>query len=162
MPQGIVISLIVLGIFLLALEVFVIPGFGVSGILGMAALITGIFLVTDSFLEGVLYTGGTLIALGIITYFSFRSPRTQRLWRKFSLTTRQTTKGGYVAPKAQYETYLGRSGIALTQLRPAGTADFDGDHLDVVTEGGFVGPQTRIRVIAVEGTRIIVREEKTL
>ena len=93
MPQGIVISLIVLGIFLLALEVFVIPGFGVSGILGMAALITGIFLVTDSFLEGVLYTGGTLIALGIITYFSFRSPRTQRLWRKFSLTTRQTTKG---------------------------------------------------------------------
>lgn len=162
MPQGIVISLIVLGVLLLALEVFVIPGFGVSGILGMAALITGIFLVTDSFLEGVLYTGGTLIALGIITYFSFRSPRTQRLWRKFALTTRQTTKGGYVAPKAQYETYLGRSGIALTQLRPAGTADFDGDHLDVVTEGGFVGPQTRIRVIAVEGTRIIVREEKTL
>ena len=48
MPQGIIISLIVLGVFLLALEVFVIPGFGVSGILGMAALITGIFLVTDS------------------------------------------------------------------------------------------------------------------
>jgi len=161
-PQGIIISLIVLGVFLLALEVFVIPGFGVSGILGMAALIAGIFLVTNSLLDGLLYTGGVLIVLGIITYLSFRSPRTRRLWQKFSLTTRQTSKGGYVAPKVQYETYLGRSGISLTQLRPSGTADFEGDHLDVVTEGGFIGPRTEIRVIAVEGTRIIVREEKTL
>ena len=162
MPQGIIISLIVLGVFLLALEVFVIPGFGVSGILGMAALITGIFLVTDSLLEGLLFTGGTLIVLGIITYLSFRSLRTRRLWQKFTLSTRQTSKGGYVAPKVQYEAYLGQVGRSLTQLRPAGTADFDGEHLDVVTEGGFIGPGTGIRVIAVEGTRIIVREEKTL
>ncbi len=162
MSQGIIISLIVLGVLFLALEVFVIPGFGVSGILGMGALITGIFLLTDSLLEGVLYTGGALIILGIITYLSFRSPRTRRLWQKFSLTTRQTTKGGYVAPKVQYERYLDQAGISLTQLRPAGTADFDGEHLDVVTEGGFIGPGIRIRVIAVEGTRIIVREEKTL
>jgi membrane-bound ClpP family serine protease len=154
--QGIIISLIVLGVFFLALEVFVIPGFGVSGILGIAALTTGIFL------EGVLYTGGVLILLGIITYLSFRSARTRRLWQKFSLTTRQTSKGGYVAPKVQNETYLGRVGISLTLLRPAGTADFDGQHLDVVTEGGFIGPGTGIRVIAVEGTRIIVREETTL
>ena len=161
-PQGIVISLIVLGVFFLALELFVIPGFGVSGILGIAALTTGIFLVTDSVLEGLLYTGGALILLGIITYWSFRSPRTRRLWQKFSLSTSQTVKGGYVAPKVQYGTYLGRVGIAITQLRPAGTADFEGEHLDVVTEGGFIGPGTAIKVIAVEGTRIIVRGEKTL
>ena len=162
MPQSIIISLIVLGVFLLALEVFVIPGFGVSGILGMGALITGIFLVTDSLLEGVLYTGGTLLVLGFITYLSFRSARTRRLWQKFTLSTRQTSKGGYVAPKVQRETYLGRAGIALTQLRPAGTADFKGEHLDVVTEGGFIGRGTTIRVIAIEGTRVIVREEKNI
>ena len=162
MPQGLIISLIILGVFLLALEVFVIPGFGVSGILGMAALITGIFLVTDSLLEGLLFTGGALLVLGIMIYLSFRSPRTRRLWQKFTLNTRQTSKGGYVAPKAQYETYSGRVGISLTQLRPAGTADFEGVHLDVVTEGGFIGPGVGIRVLSVEGTRIIVREEKKL
>ena len=162
MPQGFISALFVIGIVLLAVEVFVIPGFGVSGVLGIAALITGIFLVTDSLLEGLLFTAATLMALGIFIYLSFRSPRTRRLWQKFSLSTRQTTKGGYVAPKVQYETYLGRVGISLTQLRPAGTADFDGEHLDVVTEGGFIGHGTGIRVIAVEGTRIIVREEKTL
>ncbi|KUO77394.1 MAG: hypothetical protein APF81_19895 [Desulfosporosinus sp. BRH_c37] len=162
MPQGIIISLIVLGVFLLALEIFIVPGFGVSGILGMAALITGIFLVTNTVLEGVLFTIGALIVLGIIAYLSFRSPRIRRLWQKFSLTTRQTSKGGYVGPKVQSETYLGRTGISLTQLRPAGTGNFDGEYLDVVTEGGFIGPGIGIRVIAVEGTRIVVREEKTL
>ena len=118
--------------------------------------------MTESLLEGVLFTGGALIVLGIIAYLSFRSPRSRRLWQKFSLSTRQTSKGGYVAPKVQYETNLGRVGISLTQLRPAGTADFEGEYLDVVTEGGFIGPGTGIRIIAVEGTRIVVREEKTL
>jgi len=162
MSQGFIISLIVLGVFLMALELFVIPGFGVSGILGIAALTTGIFYMTNSVIEGVLYTGGALIFLGILTYWSFRSPRTHRLWQRFSLSTSQTVKGGYVAPKVQYETYLGRVGISITQLRPAGTGDFEGEHLDVVTEGGFIGPGTGIKVISVEGTRIIVREEKTL
>lgn len=160
MSQGIIIALILIGIALLAVEVFVIPGFGVSGILGMAALITGIFLVTDSLLEGLIFTAGTLIVLSIIIYLSFRLPRTRRLWKKFSLSTRQTTEEGYVAPKPQYEKYLGQVGVSLTQLRPAGTGNFDDAHLDVVTEGGFIGIGTAIKIIGVEGTRIIVREEK--
>lgn len=160
MSQGIIVALILIGIALLAIEVFLIPGFGVSGILGMAALITGIFLVTDSLLEGLIFTTGALTVLGFIVYLSFRLPRTRRIWKRFSLSTRQTSKEGYVAPKPQYEMYLGQVGTALTQLRPAGTGDFDGVHLDVVTEGGFIGAGTSIRIIGVEGTRIIVREEK--
>lgn len=160
MSQGIIVALILIGVALLAIEVFVIPGFGVSGILGMAALITGIFLVTDSLLEGLIFTAGAITVLGFIIYLSFRLPRTRRIWKKFSLSTRQTSKEGYVAPKPQYEMYLGQVGIALTQLRPAGTGDFNGVHLDVVTEGGFIGIGTSIRIIGVEGTRIIVREEK--
>lgn len=159
--NSIIALLIILGVLLLALEIFIIPGFGVSGILGMASLIAGIFLVTDSLWEGLLYTGGALIVIGIVAYLSYRSPRTRRMWRRFSLTTRQTLQEGYVGPKVQYEAYLGRSGTSLTQLRPAGTANFDGEYLDVVTEGGFIEPNKRVKIIAVEGTRIVVREEKT-
>lgn len=160
MSQGIIIMLILIGIALLAVEVFVIPGFGVSGILGIASLITGIFLVTDSLLEGLMFTVGALTVLGIMIYLSFRLPRTRRLWKRFSLSTRQTAKEGYVAPKPQYEMYLGQVGISLTQLRPAGIGSFDGVKLDVVTEGGFIGLGTAIKIIGVEGTRIIVREVK--
>lgn len=160
MSQGLVIALFLIGIALLAIEVFVIPGFGVSGILGIAALITGIFMVTDSLLEGLILTVGVLIILGILIYLSFRSPRIRRLWQRFSLSTRQTAKEGYVAPKPQYEMYLGSVGVALTQLRPAGIGVFDGVNLDVVTEGGYIGQGSAIRIIGVEGTRIIVRAEK--
>lgn len=158
--QGIIIPLIVIGVLLIAMEVFVIPGTGISGILGMVALVVGIFLVTDSLLEGLVITAIVLIVLGIIIYWSFRFPRTKRLWQKFSLSTRQISKEGYVAPKPQYKSYLGLVGVALTQLRPAGTANFDGLQLDVVTEGGFIKPGTEVKIISVEGTRIIVREEE--
>ena len=158
MSQGIIIPLIVIGVLLLAMELFVIPGTGISGVLGMAALITGIFLVTDSLLEGLVITAIVLIVLGLIIYWSFRLPRTKRLWQKFSLSTRQTSTDGYVAPKPQNESYLGQVGVALTQLRPAGTANFDGVQLDVVTKGGFIKPGAEIKIISVEGTRIIVRE----
>lgn len=53
---------------------------------------------------------------------------------------------------------MDKQGIALSQLRPAGTADFSGERLDVVTEGAFVTSGSRIKVIAVEGTRVIVRQ----
>ena len=95
----------------------------------------------------------------VLAVLSFRFPATRRFWQKFSLSARQTNKEGYVAPKPSYEKYVGRYGTAITQLRPAGTADFDGERLDVVTEGGFVKSGSRIKVIAVEGTRIIVRED---
>ncbi len=159
-PQGLVISLIIIGVLLLLMEIFVIPGFGISGILGMAALIAGIFLVTDTVQEAILFTIGLLIVLGILAYWSYRSPRTRKFWQRFSLSTRQTSNSGYIGPKTDTEKYVGRIGISLTLLRPAGTGDFDGEYLDVVTEGGYIGKGTKIKVIAVEGTRIIVREEE--
>ena len=160
--NGIIVLLILAGILLLALEIFVIPGFGISGILGMAFLLTGIFMVADTLWEGILYSAGALIVIGIAAYVSFRSPRTRKIWRRFSLTTRQTQNEGYVGPKIENESYLGRVGVSLTLLRPAGTADFDGEYLDVVTEGGFIEANKKIKIIAVEGTRIVVREEKIM
>jgi len=158
--NGIISLLIIAGILLLSLEIFIVPGIGISGILGMFCLFTGIFLVTDTVLEGMLYTLAAIIVIGIAVYLSFRSPRTRRIWRRFSLTTRQTLKEGYVGPKVEYEAYLGRAGVSITLLRPAGTADFDGEYLDVVTEGGFIEAKKKVRIVAVEGTRIVVREEK--
>ncbi|MHB1652654.1 MAG: NfeD family protein [Desulfitobacteriaceae bacterium] len=156
MSTGFIIALFVLGFIFLVLEIFV-PG-GVLGMIGIIALITGIISVADSVVEGMLYILIMFTILGILVFLSFRFPQTKRFWRKFTLNTRQSNQEGYVAPKPSYESYLGRYGTAMTQLRPAGTADFDGERLDVVTEGGFIRNGSGIKVIAVEGTRVIVRE----
>lgn len=156
MGTGFTIALFAFGIALLTLEIFV-PG-GILGLFGIIALIGGIMLTVDSFTQGVFFVGLLLFTLTGLFVLSFRLPQTRFLWDRFSLKTCQTTKDGYVTPKQNYESFLDKQGIALCQLRPAGTADFNGERLDVVTEGAFVTSGSSIKVIAVEGTRVIVRQ----
>ncbi len=156
MGIGWIISLFVLGVILIFLEIFV-PG-GILGTIGVILLATGIFLVADSTAQGIAYVSSMLIFLGILLALSFRFPQTRRFWERFSLTTTQTKSEGYVAPNQNLECFLGCEGVALSQLRPAGTADFNGNRIDVVTEGGFISREARIKVIEVEGTRVVVRE----
>lgn len=159
MSAAIIIALAVAGIVLLAVEIFVIPGFGVSGILGIVALMAAIFLGSDSPGEAVLYTAVALAAIGGMVFIGFKNGF---LAKRLFLTDRQSKKEGYLAPKPDFSAYVGRSGVALSPLRPAGTADFDGERLDVVTEGSFIRKGAAIKILAVEGARIIVREIDSL
>lgn len=163
MATEIIIGLFVLAIVLIGIELFVVPGFGVSGILGILALVAGIVLVSNTWFEGAAYSLGALVVIGLLIFISYKLPATRKFWKKLSLDTRQTNAGGYVAPKPSYESYVGRKGIAISHLRPAGTGDFAGERLDVVTEGGYISAQTPIVIIEVEGTRIVVRasDQKT-
>ena len=156
MGTGWIITLLVLGVILLFLEI-IVPG-GILGTVGVILLATGVFMVADSTAQGIAYVCSMLLVLGILIALSFRLPTTNRLWKRLSLTTTQTKSDGYVAPNQDLECFLGCEGIALSQLRPAGTADFNGNRIDVVTEGGFIAKEARIRVIEVEGTRVVVRE----
>lgn len=153
---GWVISLFILGLILIILEV-VVPG-GILGIAGIALWAAGVFMLADSAVQGLAYVCIMLIALGVFIALSFKIPLTQKFWKRLSLSTRQSNSEGYVAPSKELECYMGCEGVAISQLRPAGTADFGGVRLDVVTEGGFIDRATRIKVIAVEGTRVVVRE----
>lgn len=156
MGLGFASTLFIVGIIFLFLEIF-IPG-GILGALGIVMLAVGIFLTVDSVLYAVLYIAGMLLVIGILVIISFRFPRTRKFWQRFSLSTRQTKEEGYVAPEPNYEHFLGKKGVALSQLRPAGVADIEGERLDVVTEGSFIAQGTWIKVVDVEGTRIVVRE----
>lgn len=156
MGTELVVTLFVLGIVLIILEIFV-PG-GILGLFGIIALITGIMLTVDTLAQGVFYVILLLLTLAGLFALSFRMPQTRFMWEKIALKTSQAQKEGYVPPKQSFAIYLNKQGIALSQLRPAGTADFSGERLDVVTEGVFVTSGSKVKVIAVEGTRIIVRQ----
>ncbi|UWG96072.1 hypothetical protein LPY66_14290 [Dehalobacter sp. DCM] len=155
---GISLSLIIIGIILIILEIFIIPGFGIAGLIGLAMMIGGVFLVAQNLLQGVIYLLIILIVVGLLIYIGFKTGKLKKLWRKISLGEKQITDDGYVAPNKEYSEYIGKTGIALTLLRPAGTAEIDGKRVDVVTDGGFIPQSSRIKVIAVEGTRIIVQK----
>ncbi len=150
------IGLVILGLFLLVVEIFV-PGFGVFGLAGILSVLGGVFLSAPTEQLAVRYAVITLIGstvVGGVLVYQF-SRRGLGSW--LTLATRLDTRYGYVPARTALEELRGSTGTALTPLRPAGTAQFGDRRVDVVTEGEFVQVNTEVTVVAVDGTRVVVR-----
>ncbi|MBW5444889.1 nodulation protein NfeD [Cohnella sp. CFH 77786] len=144
------------GIVLLILEMF-IPSFGILGILGVAGLIYGIAGAAYDTGHAVRSLGiAAFVAVFIVAVFAYVF-RKRGIWNRFILRDRLTTEQGYV-PNAPRDEWLDQRGVSLSALRPAGVADIGGRRMDVVTSGEFVEPGRPVRVTAVDGTRIVVKE----
>lgn len=151
-------ALFVAGIILIFLEFF-LPG-AIAGTLGVAALIFSLFLAGGNALQmGV----SILIALffSILCFFIMIRIFDKKLvlFNKMVLFDSARKEDGYVSNINRTD-LLGVEGTALTVLRPAGTAIFNNERVDVVSEGGFIDQNKIIKVIKVEGARIVVREIK--
>jgi len=81
------------------------------------------------------------------------------IWNKFILREQLKTEQGYVS-NAPKEHLLGKEGVSLTPLRPAGTVKINEDRIDVVTSGEFIEADRKVVVILIEGGRVVVRELK--
>jgi len=148
------LAMFAVGVLLLVLELFV-PSFGILGVLGILSLVAGVVLAAYD-------TGHALTSLGIaavvavviagvfIRYFKHRG-----IWNKFILRDALRTEEGYVS-HAEKQELLGRTGRALTTLRPAGTMLLDGERIDVVTNGEFIDAGTAVTVVRIEGIRVVV------
>ncbi|MCZ6624507.1 MAG: ATP-dependent Clp protease proteolytic subunit [Deltaproteobacteria bacterium] len=155
--------LIGLGLVLIGVEIFIIPGFGIAGIFGGLALLVGFGLsmvgrvpTISDISNAVLIILGALglAVLGSLILFRFvqRTP----FWERINLRTRQKKQAGFVSSDVQVDR-VGKAGLALTDLRPSGTGMFDGERLDVVTEGDYIDAQVTIEIVKDEGYRLIVR-----
>ena len=158
------VLLIGIGLILLLVEVFVIPGFGIFGVLGITALLGGLGLSlvgTGATWAVVLYAVGQVIAavlLAVVPALALLRvvPRLP-FGRKLILDTELPTAGGYASQPESDSQWLGARGTAASTLRPAGIAHFDHERVDVVTEGEYIEAGAPIEVVRVEGNRIVVR-----
>lgn len=80
-----------------------------------------------------------------------------KLVRALILRTSQNSADGFQAAPQELAALAGKSGQSLSPLRPAGVALIDGQRVDVVTNGEFIEPETEVEVVAVEGSRVVVR-----
>jgi len=153
------------GVILLVLEVFVIPGFGIAGVLGIAALLAGLILsvvgagaTTAVILEAALRVVFSLLvaivaSLAILRFLP-RLPFGRRLVLEADLGTGHAHGS---APDSDLR-WLGKKGQASSPLRPAGIAEIDGERVDVVSEGELIDVGQFVEVTRVDGNRIVVRQ----
>ena len=135
---------------LLALELFLVPGFSVPGIGGLLLIGYGIFRASLEY--G--FTGASIAFAGGVgaTILFIRIALHSRAIRVFGLEYSQQRP-----TENKFRTELpGKTGHAITTLRPAGTAMIDGVRVDVVTDGEFLPADTKVTVLAVEGMRVVV------
>jgi membrane-bound serine protease (ClpP class) len=160
------IVLFLMGLVLLVVELFIIPGFGVAGIGGLV-LVVGALLASLVGNIGFVFPSGGELTSAIVTMavtmvllvvligsLSRYIPRVDRLGG-LVLAPELTSASGYTSAAAD-ESLLGKTGVAITALRPAGTAEIDGQRVDVVTQGEFIEHAEPVRVKDVQGSRIIV------
>lgn len=149
------VLLFLVGLVLLAIEL-VIPGFGIFGIAGIACVLFSLFLTLGGGIGALNIMAGGTIAATVAFLLLLRYLPTSKLWHRLTLKDAQKNDRGYTS-SVDLSALADKEGIVLTFLRPAGTVEIDGMVYDVVSEGRFVEPGARIRVLSVNGNRIVVR-----
>jgi membrane-bound serine protease (ClpP class) len=146
------IALLLVGTILIGVEIF-IPG-AVAGTIGGAALIVAVIVAFD-----ISPTCGFYVLFGVFILVTLTTLAWIKLFPKSGIGQKMTLSidgKGFKAPDP-HQALLGKTGVTQSELRPAGYAVIDGKRIDVVSEGGIVDAQTSIKVIKVEGTRVVVR-----
>jgi membrane-bound serine protease (ClpP class) len=158
-----------IGLVLLALEIFIIPGFGMFGTLGIAALLGGLALSmvgagdTAAVIVGVVWRVvlsllAALLAGLLLLRFLPRLPLARRMILQTDLGSGHAHGS---APEADRR-WLDKHGQAMSVLRPAGIAMIEGARVDVVSDGEMIEAGARIQVMRVDGNRIVVRRVPTV
>ncbi len=150
------VVLFIAGMVFLLIELFV-PGFGIFGGLGLVCLVLCIVFQAHTVAEGLLLFIIIAAIVVLLSLIAARSFKRGRLFRSpLVLKDNEEKEAGFVAG-GDYSRFIGKEGISLTPLRPAGSAQFGDEKADVVTEGEFIPRNTRIAVVKAEGIRIVVK-----
>lgn len=165
------IVLFVIGLILIGLELFVVPGFGITGISGILMVVVGLTL---SMIENVVFdfsyvpsgklseslltvTTGVLLSIGLMIYLTHKIG-SRGIFAQISLNKTLSSNEGYVGTEVL--TLNHRQGVAATVLRPSGKVIIDGSYYDAVSETTFIEKGSSIVVTRSEGGRVYVEEVK--
>jgi membrane-bound serine protease (ClpP class) len=146
--------ILTLGFLLIAIELFLVPGVTFFGIAGTMMLIVGViyafwqFSLTAAFL--FLLLALSVVCLLVIWFFK------KGMNRGLSLKNRESVSQGFRPFSKSYESYLYKVGTALSTLRPAGFIKIENEKLEAISQGEFINEGESIRVIKVEGNKLIV------
>jgi membrane-bound serine protease (ClpP class) len=166
------VLMFLLGIVFIGVEIFILPGFGIMGLTGILLLLLGLGLATVDRLPSNTQEGidllGKVVEFGLAVVFATAMtfvvarflpslPGTNRLMLVPPTEDSLNDPISILPGAGQAARMLGKTGTAISVLRPAGSAQFGDEIIDVVSEGDFIGLGSSIQVIEVEGNRIVVK-----
>ncbi len=163
------ILLFLIGLLLVGLELFVIPGFGIAGISGIVMVMGGLVLslinnvdfnfdnVQSGAVSAALMTviAGMVLSFGLIFYISSKIG-SKGLFKKMALETVLDKKDGYVGVSMKGLELIGKIGVTSTVLRPSGKVQIDNVTYDAISEQEFIEKGTEVKVERYETGQVYV------
>ncbi|MCF8296894.1 MAG: NfeD family protein [Saprospiraceae bacterium] len=152
MTWSIIAVVIIIGLLLLVLEILVIPGTGIVGVLGFGCVIFGIYetYVTFGNTAGHITVASTVFLSAIAIYLSIRA----NTWKKLSLKSEIKSQVNLIDSKI---IKVGDKGIAIARLAPSGKARINDELYEVHTFNLFVDENTEVEVIKIEASKVWVK-----
>jgi len=164
------ILIFVTGVILIILEIFVIPGFGITGIMGIVLTIAGLTLALVRNIDfdfTFVPSGGigmaflmvsVAMALPLILLLAFgQQIFDSSIFRKMGVAAEMKTDAGFSIRDEAQQKLIGQTGVAITNLRPAGKVEINNEQYDAVADGSFISSGTGIKVIEVRAAYLVVR-----
>ena len=157
--------IIFVGVLLLLVEVLLIPGFGLAGLSGIGILLWGLYelLLPDvpvgHEIHSMVLTGFTIGIIGGIIGFilMFKLMTKTEFWQKLTSPNVQEKEKGY-SSSIGLEDLTGEEGITDTDLRPSGWVNVGDQRIFVVTEGSYINKNEKVKILSVDGNRVVVRK----
>lgn len=150
------IAIFILGVIFIIIEILT-PTIGLLAGIGVIAILYSLILAMGGDINAIFMMAISLIVSIIIFAIIIKKLPSSKLWKKLILTNTSSSEQGFVS-SLDYSTYLNKKGIVITELRPSGSIDIDGQLLDVVSEGSYIKKGEQVRIIKIEGMRIVVRK----
>lgn len=155
MTWTIIAVLIAVGFLFLLLEILVLPGTNIAGILGFVLIGVGIWQAYAVYggAAGTITLGITFVLSFISLYFALKS----KTWKKAALNKNIDSKVNVIDMQ---KIKPGDKGITVSRLAPMGKANFNEEYYEVKTTGEFYDPGTKIEVVKIEFNKILVKKTK--
>lgn len=163
-----IIIMFLIGLILLILEIFVIPGTGIAGILGGITMIFAIFgalldnltlsfdniSASDVWYAIAICSAGIILAIIAIFYLTSSKYGAKFITRHSELQATQKVEDGFIGVDMQPSEYIGKVGLTVSMLRPSGKVEIDGNIYDAVALTGYIEENTQVKIIKYENSQL--------
>ena len=152
------VVLFIVGVILMALELLVIPGFGIVGILGILGILTSIILSFENYTQAVWVLIASFAFTALAVKLLWKKLRKSPIMKKIILESALDEERGFTIASPEVKSLVGKTGTTSTVMRPSGLVEIEGQRYTAQTPGDFLEKGTKIRVIEVRANRIVVEK----
>ncbi len=153
---GLIVAIYILGLLLIIIDGKIVND-GTLATLGAASMLLAVGLAADNLFAGLYAVIGVILG-GAGSFLFLKAFKQRKMWSKLALKDQLTKEDGYISMNVEYEQLIGQEGVALNDFRPVGTIQIGTQHYSAISNGQWFEKGTRVKVVAVDGTRILVEK----